>query len=205
MKYILTLPAVLAALLCSAAHAKPAKSAEFEIKDFRAPKDAVILIIRHAEKPEHGQELTPVGQQRALAYVSYFRNFTADSSPLKLDTLYATADSKQSHRPRLTIEPLSRALGLKINNQFKDKDVTQLAADIASKHHEKQILICWHHGEIPALLGALGADPAKLLPGGKWPASEFGWVIQLRYDHDGHLIPGECRRVEENLKLAGVP
>ena len=26
-------------------------------------------------------------------------------------------------------------------------------------------------------------------PDGEWPPSVFGWVIELRYDHDGQLIP----------------
>jgi hypothetical protein len=205
MKSALALLVLFAALPLPPAQAKPSASGETEIKNFRAPKDAVILIIRHAEKPEKGFELSPAGQQRAHACVSYFQSFAVDATPLKLDAIYATADSKQSHRPRLTVEPLARTLNLTIRNQFKDAEVAQLGADISGKHHEKNILICWHHGEIPALLGSLGADPAKLLPGGKWPATEFGWVIQLRYDHEGRLIPGECRRIEENLKLAGVP
>jgi hypothetical protein len=182
--------------------AKPHALASDAIADFHAPKDAVILIIRHAEKPDSGPDLSPAGHQRAEAYISYFESFTVDSNPLALDTLYATADSKESHRPRLTIEPLSRALHLQIHNQFKDRDFGQLAADISSSHHEKRILICWHHGEIPELVRALGADPDKLLPKGKWPAAEFGWVLQLRYDHDGRLIPDASRRIDENIALA---
>src|SRR5271155_5377145 len=73
-------------------------------------QDAVILIIRHAEKPESGMDLTPTGEQRARAYVDYFKNFQIDSQPFKLDRLIATADSKNSHRPRLTLTPLSQAL-----------------------------------------------------------------------------------------------
>jgi hypothetical protein len=183
------------------AFAKPAAAEDATIKDFRAPGNATILLIRHAEKPVQGFELAPAGQQRAQAYVSYFKNFTVDSKPLALDAIYATADSKQSHRPRLTVEPLANALKLEIHNQFKDRDFEKLAADIAAKHHEKQILICWHHGEIPALLRSLGVDPATLLPEGTWPAEQFGWVLQLRYDHDGKLLPGQTLRIDENLKV----
>jgi hypothetical protein len=194
--------AFLALSLSGPSFAKPAAAEDTTIKDFRAPNNATILIIRHAEKPTQGFELSPAGQQRAVAYVGYFKNFTVDSKPLSLDAIYATADSKQSHRPRLTVEPLAAALKLKLRDQFKDRDVDKLAADIASKQHEKQILVCWHHGEIPALLRSLGADPATLLPNGLWPTDQFGWVLQLRYDHDGKLIPGETVRIDENLKLS---
>jgi|SRR5579862_7878659 len=194
--------ALLAPNLLAPCLAKPSVAGETVIQDFRAPSDAIILIIRHAEKPAQGSDLSAAGRQHALAYVSYFKNFTVDSRPFALDALYATADSKGSSRPRLTLEPLSRALHLKINNEFKNRDFAKLAAQISSQPHEKRILICWHHGEIPALLGALGADPARLLPGGAWPPDQFGWVLELRYDHDGRLIPGTARRIDENIKPA---
>jgi len=61
------------------------------------------------------------------------------------------------------------------------------------------ILICWRHGNIPALLRALGAKPGDLLPRGKWPNSVYDWVILLSYDHDGRLIPASARRINEHL------
>jgi broad specificity phosphatase PhoE len=169
------------------------------VKDPGALRNVLILIVRHAEKPETGMELTPAGVQRAAAYTNYFRNFTVDSKPLRLDTLFAAADSNNSHRPRLTLEPLSQALGLPLDLRFKAAAPGELAAELRARSHGRQILICWHHGQIPALLQALGADPAKLLPGGKWPDDVFSWVIQLRYDQEGLLIPAETKRISQNL------
>lgn len=166
--------------------------------------DATILIIRHAEKPGSGDELSPAGVQRADSYAQYFQNFRVDTKPLKLDHLFATADSKGSHRPRLTLEPLAKTLGLKVDCRFKNKNARDLADEIQSHDHGKAILICWHHGQIPEVVSALGADPGKLLPGGKWPDNQFAWVLELRYDHDGRLISGESRRVNENL-MPGDP
>jgi broad specificity phosphatase PhoE len=159
--------------------------------------NAVILVIRHAEKPDDGEGLSAAGEAHARAYVSYFKNFTVDGQPLKLDHLFAAADSKESHRPRLTIEPASQALGLAIDSQFKDKQFLELAREIRSRPHGKNILICWHHGEIPQLLGALGADPEQLIPHAKWPGDVFDWVIQLRFDENGRLL--ESKRINENL------
>jgi len=47
------------------------------------PKDATILIIRHAEKPADGSAsgLTAEGEKRARAYAGYFRDFRVDSKP----------------------------------------------------------------------------------------------------------------------------
>jgi broad specificity phosphatase PhoE len=162
-----------------------------------ALKNTVILVIRHAEKPDDGSGLSAAGEARARAYVNYFKNFTIDGQPSKPDCLFAAADSKGSHRPRLTIEPTSQALGLAIESRFKDKEFQELADEIQSRPHGKIILICWHHGEIPQLLRALGASPEKLIPNAKWPEDVFGWLIQLRYDENGQLL--ESKRINENL------
>lgn len=200
MKKLVSIWCVLFALILSVPiYAEPQPFGKSIVSDTLPLQDAIILIIRHAEKPDSGQGLSPAGQQRAEAYVKYFKSFQADAKPLKLDCLLATADSKGSMRPRLTLEPLGKALGLKIDGRFKNKNFQQMVDEIQSTNRGKGILICWHHGEIPQLVRALGGDPAKLLPESKWPDDQFGWVLQLHYDHEGHLIPGETKRINENL------
>jgi hypothetical protein len=159
--------------------------------------NAVILIIRHAEKPDSGSGLAPAGKKRAKAYVDYFRNFTVDGQPLKLDSLFASADSKASRRARLTIEPTSKKLGLDIDTRFDDAHYQKLATEIRSKPQGKNMLICWHHGEIPQLVQALGGDPSQLFRSSKWPDAVFNWVIQLRYDANGNLL--DARRITEDF------
>jgi hypothetical protein len=161
--------------------------------------DATILIIRHAEKPAFGSGLSPEGQARADAYVRYFENLRLDSQPLRLDYLVAADDSEHSQRSRLTLEPLGRAIGLKPDLRFQAKHPEELARELRSNLHGKTILVCWHHREIPDLLKALGAEPERLLPEGQWPTQQFGWVLELRYDHDGQLIRKKARRIKEHL------
>lgn len=156
-------------------------------------RDTVILVIRHAEDADDGSGLSPVGDARARAYASYFKNFTIDGRPLKLDHIFSTRDSRNSHRPRLTIEPTGQELGLTIDDRFKNKQFLELVKEIKSQPHGANILISWHHGKIPELLRALGADPRLLLPNGKWPDDVFSWLIQLRYNENGHLV--ESKRI----------
>ena len=162
-------------------------------------RNAAVLIIRHAEKPESGPTLSPVGQARAKASVAYFKNFVVDGKAMRPESLFAAADSAASHRPRLTIEPLGKALGLKIDGRFNEKLSDDLVRALRTRPHGRCILIAWRHGGIPNLLSALGADPAMLLPEGKWPDAVFGWVIVLRFDHEGRLIPSETKRISEKL------
>jgi len=76
-------------------------------------KNAVILIIRHAEKADEGHGLSSLGTALAKAYASYFKNFTMDGRAVKLDDIFASKDSRVSHRPLLTAEPTAEELGLK--------------------------------------------------------------------------------------------
>jgi hypothetical protein len=162
-------------------------------------KNAVVLIIRHAEDADIGDGLSPRGQQRAEAYKDYFLNFTVDSKHPEPDLIFAAKDSKQSHRPSLTVEPFAKAANLKIDMRFGNNDSTELAAALRATGQGKVILICWRHPYVPDLLRALGASPEDLLPRGKWPGAVFDWVIVLSYDQDGQLIPASTRRMNEHL------
>ena len=163
------------------------------------PKNSVLLIIRHAEYPANGHGLSPRGEERAKAYANYFQNFTVDSKQLKPNAIIVAADSKHSHRPRLTVQPFAKAANLPIDNRFANKQPADLAAELRANYQGKVILICWHHGQIPAVLRALGADPETLLPGGKWPRDVYDWVIMVSFDENGHLIPEGTRRITEHL------
>jgi hypothetical protein len=163
------------------------------------PKDAVVLIIRHAEDGATGPGLTPSGQERAEAYKNYFLNFTVDSKRLEPAVIFAAKDSKKSHRPRLTVEPFANAAKLKIDTRFGNSQSTDLAADLRANDQRKVILICWRHPYVPDLLRALGAKPEDLLPNGKWPGSVYDWVILLSFDQGGRLIPSSSRRIDEHL------
>lgn len=163
------------------------------------PKDSVILIIRHAENGGPGHALAPRGQGRAEAYKNYFLNFTVDSKRLEPNAVFVAKDSKQSHRPRLTVEPFAKAAGLQIDGRFGNNQSADLTADLRANQQGKVILICWRHPYVPDLLRALGANPEGFLPRGKWPGSVYDWVILLSFDQNGRLIPGSSRRINEHL------
>ena len=162
-----------------------------------ALSNATILVIRHAEEPSKGDGLSSRGTARAQEYVDYFKNFTIDGKPVKIDYLFAASDSSNSRRPRLTLEPIAQALGISIDSQFKSKDFLKLAQKIETLPPGSNVLICWHHSDIPNLIGALGADAEKVLTNGKWPGKVYGWLIQLRYNEKGNLFAS--KRIKEHL------
>ena len=163
------------------------------------PKNSVVLIIRHAENPANGHGLSPRGEERAEAYKNYFLNFAVDSKRREPDVIFVATDSKHSHRPRLTVEPFAKAAKLPIDNRFGNNQPSDLAAELRANQQGKVILVCWHHGQIPDLLRALGVAPETLVPGGKWPRDVYDWVIMVSFDENGRVIPESTRRINEHL------
>jgi hypothetical protein len=155
-----------------------------------------ILIVRHAEKPESGSDLSPAGSARAAAYARYFDPFNP-VDPFVPDMLIASKDTTRSDRPELTLKPLSAAIGLPIDTRFANHDVKDLAKTLRLGTHGKHILIAWHHGQMPKLIRALGGDPDRVLPGGEWPEDVYDWVVELSFDNDGRLA--DERKINESL------
>jgi hypothetical protein len=143
---------------------------------------STILIIRHGEKPgdpatdnpADGINLSTRGYERAAALAPYV--IATFGTPA---FLFATQESKHSNRPVETITPLSQALKLQINSNYADADYAALAGGIlgSGTYAGKLVLICWHHGTIPALTQALGGQP----PVSSWPGTAFDRVWQLNY------------------------
>jgi len=139
-----------------------------------------ILIIRHAEKPDTGNSphLTPRGYSRASALVGLFA--ASYDTP---DYVFATQASKQSNRPVETLTPFVAALHMELNSSIADDDFATLAQQILSdpQYAGKMLIICWHHGNIPALAHALGASDAPKT----WPDPVFDRVWRIRYNNSG--------------------
>lgn len=161
--------------------------------------DATVMIVRHAEKPKSGTGLAPAGEARAQAYVSYYQHLVLNGVAFRPDTLIATADSRNSARERLTLTPLSQALGIPLDLTFSNKDIAGLVRALTSERHGKSILIAWHHSNLSQIIDALGGNAAALLPDEQWPDNVFNWVVVLRYDHDGKLIPGSEQLIQEDF------
>ena len=113
---------------------------------------------------------------------------------LRVSTLYAGADSAGSIRPRLTLEPLSRASGLGLDTTISTKDPSAMVALLRTHPHGATPLICWRHGQIPALLTAFGVAPDLLLPAGIWPDNVYDWVLVLRFDAQGSPVAQQLIR-----------
>jgi phosphohistidine phosphatase SixA len=149
-----------------------------------------ILVMRHAEKSADplDPDLSPDGRQRADELSKWLPK--AIGSP---QFLFATAPSKHSRRPIETLEPLASVTGLTIDESFADQDYGALAHTLRhSDQYHGLIVICWHHGNIPAMMHALKAADGDYA--NQWPRNVFDLILRLDPGPNG--VPKISRIVE---------
>jgi hypothetical protein len=139
--------------------------------------------MRHAEKPDDlmNPDLSDAGRERAKALVTWLPQVCPN-----FEFLFASAISMHSARPFETVKPLSKATGIPIDSTYADQDFAVLAHGLLSvqNYAGKTIIICWHHGHIPAFAADLGA-PAGSYPD-PWDPVVFNLVLRIDYDEHGH-------------------
>lgn len=142
-----------------------------------------LIILRHGEKPsgpagphgaapKEGVHLSARGQARAGALAAALPAHFG-----RPDAVVAAKPGPASRRPLETVAPLARALGLSVQDRHADKNYLKAADELLrkSQYRDATVVLCWHHGYIPALVAALGATP----PCDPWPEEVFDryWVV----------------------------
>ncbi|MFY9622285.1 MAG: hypothetical protein WAQ99_20885 [Pyrinomonadaceae bacterium] len=96
-------------------------------------------------------------------------------------SIFATARSKHSQRPIETVTPTAIALNLPLIDRFADKegDIEKMVKAILNEpaFAGEVVLVCWHHGKIPAIAKALGIPKPP-----KWDGKVFDRVWQITFE-----------------------
>jgi hypothetical protein len=165
-----------------------------------AASPAQVLLIRHAEKPDQGSNLSQEGELRAQAYVQYFQTspqVTRFGTPVAIYAM-SPSDADSGNRPTETVAPLAQALGLPILNSFAKSDISPLAETVLSNpaYEGRMVLICWEHKMLSKIAGALGVQPEP----DKWDSSVFDQVWEIDFSNDQI---SNFQEFTENLVLPG--
>lgn len=155
--------------------------------------DPVVIIVRHAEKPEpegphgvdhHGRPsghgLTPRGWSRsgALAVRMAYAGSRPDDEIVRPQRVYATATDPHhaSDRPRMTAHGIAKRLDLDMLDHMGRGDEAKLAGEVLDAG--QPTLIVWDHGHIPTLTSAFPLASGTQVPDA-WPEDRFDlyWVL----------------------------
>jgi hypothetical protein len=131
-----------------------------------------VVLIRHAEKPDNGENLSCKGLNRSLALpgVLYPRFGLPDFTYVAA----IRAGSSANHARMLeTVVPFAVKYGLTISDKYDEDDVAGLAKDVLKK--EGTVLIVWDHSRLESVARALGVVDNTLT----WSTDDYDgiWVI----------------------------
>lgn len=147
-----------------------------------------VLLLRHAEKPETGHDLSKRGYERAHALVPFFTK-NPELVPLQsIAAIYAQPPSKNypSQRPVETITPLANALGLQVQQGYTREKYEGMCAEIKTNpaYNGKIVIICWSKDDLTNIAHELGAKNVT-----DWPGSNFDRLGVITYSvEDGVLF-----------------
>jgi hypothetical protein len=162
-------------------------------------KPHTLLMIRHGEKPHHGDlgvdeqgntnedGLSPKGWERAGALVTLFApNHTTLNSTLPSPGALVTPKyAKLVHRPYLTLLPLSQRLGVTILSEHPvDADPTKIVRSLLALE-TVAVIVCWEHAHLVNIVGAVANTVLVANRGDvprSWPDDRFDVI--WRFDLD---------------------
>lgn len=161
----------------------------------------VVIIVRHAEKPEpgvadgvdhkgrpSGHGLTPRGWSRAGALAVRMAHAGSSGDSLaRPERVYATATDPHhdSDRPRLTAHGIAKRLDLDMLDHMGRGDEPKLAKEVVGS--SEPTLIVWDHGHIPTLTRAFPIASGVDVPDA-WPEDRFDLYWILSPGEDGYTL-----------------
>jgi hypothetical protein len=123
-------------------------------------KPAQVILIRHAEKPPEGDDLSLKGKERAAALVPYFLGRPEVLQFKAPVAIYAQGPKKEgsSRRPVETVKGLAAALKLDVIDKFTHDEYPQMVEEVLARpeYEGKTVLDCWEHKILPDIARAFG-------------------------------------------------
>ncbi|MBC7691149.1 MAG: hypothetical protein H7222_05220 [Methylotenera sp.] len=165
---------------------------------------AQVVILRHGEKPDVGNDLSPQGYARAKGLVAFFQTsplITKFGTPVALYAASPVHDDG-SVRSIETLTPTSQALKLPLHTQFNKHQIPEMVREIlgTSAYDNKTVIICLPHASIPETAHQFGAvhAPADWTQG----AYDRVWILGFAHgqvtsfqDRPEHVLPGDSAQL----------
>jgi hypothetical protein len=141
--------------------------------------DLKLVFIRHAERPQNGDNLTCQGLNRSLQLPAVlYKKFGIPTNVY----IPSIGEGKTTKRARMiqTISPFAVKYSLSINSAYDEEDYNNVGNALLKEHGT--VLIVWEHKNIGPILVYLGVK-GKL----KWPNDDYDsiWIVTF---HKGKAV-----------------
>jgi hypothetical protein len=153
-----------------------------------------VVIIRHGEKPEDGDNLSCQGLNRALQLPAVLNQKIGRPDAIFVPSL-KMGKSTSGARMYQTIVPFAVKYNLAINSKFDVDDADGIAGGI--KKATGTVLLVWEHKQVAKILKALGLNEKE-----KWDDDDFDSMLIISYkngtpvltrDHEGLHPATNCQ------------
>lgn len=156
--------------------------------------DLRVVLMRHAEKPPKGYNLTCQGINRSLELVPLLYSRFGLPAAIYVPAL-GQGDTTKHSRMFETIVPFASKYNLQISTTYREDDTAALAGTI--KAMRGVVFVVWEHSRLAAIARCLGVRDERL----HWHEDDYDsmWIVKwvkgeavLEKDKEG-LHPGmEC-------------
>ena len=133
-----------------------------------------IILIRHGEKPDKGDNLSCQGLNRALQLADVLQQKIGIPDAIMVPSLN---EGKKTSSARMyqTIVPFAVKYNLNINSKYQTDDIDKIVDGL--RKQTGTVLMIWEHKNIGKIVKALGLKDA-----GKWDDNDFDsiWIITYK-------------------------
>lgn len=146
------------------------------VSDNDSPSDNLnIVIIRHAEKPSNGDNLSCQGQNRALQLSAVLHQKFNIPAAIYVPSLKSEDETKHS-RMFQTITPFAIKYNVAINSKYSADENEKIVKSVFKKHGT--VLMVWEHSAIQSLASSLGVKNPP-----DWADADFDSIWLVNYSH----------------------
>lgn len=131
-----------------------------------------LVFIRHAERPEDGDNLTCKGLNRSLQLPAVLYKKFGKPENIYVPSLNLGENTRRA-RMFQTITPFAVKYNLSINSSFDEGDAKHIGKALLKE--KGTVIIVWEHKDIQSIIDYLGVKSVIQ----KWPANDYDsiWVV----------------------------
>jgi hypothetical protein len=152
----------------------------FFTKAFCQSEGLKVVIIRHGEKPDNGDNLNCQGFNRSVELPKVLNTKFGSSATLFVPSI-GTGKRSSDSRMFQTITPYAVKYNLPINSKFDEQDYKNIAENVLKRNGT--VIMVWEHKAINNLAKALGVKQAS-----QWQSNDFDSIWIITYKKSGKAV-----------------
>jgi hypothetical protein len=150
-----------------------------------------LVFIRHAERPDEGDNLNCQGLNRSLLLPGLLYKKFGKAAAIYVPSINGGNTTKRS-RMLQTISPYAIKYNLAINSSYDEEDAKGLSGALLKER--RTVFIVWEHRNIAPILRCLGIKDDL-----KWPSDDFDSIWIVTFNNGKAILFKDEERLNPSL------